>query len=85
MPTRVRKQIYIDPIQNALIKRLAREAAVPEAEVIRQAIDRHIQALHAPRRDLRAWAAERDFILRLIQQGEVSGGRNWQREELHDR
>ena len=85
MTTRVRKQIYIDPEQETMLKRLAGETGMPEAEIIRQAIDRHAQSLHAPRRDLRAWSAEREFITRLIEQGRISGGRSWRREDLYER
>jgi hypothetical protein len=85
MTVRVRKQIYIEPEQEALLKRLAGETGMPEAEIIRQAIDRHAQSLRAPRRDLRAWAREREFIARLIEQGSVPGGRTWRREDLYER
>ena len=85
MTVRVRKQIYIEPEQEAMLKRLAGETGMPEAEIIRQAIDRHAQSLRVPRRDLRAWAREREFIARLIEQGAVPGGRNWRREDLYER
>jgi len=83
--TKVHKQIYIEPRQDAFLKRLARETGVTEAEIIRQAIDRHTLLLHFPRRNLAAWEAERDFIIKLIQQGPVPGRRTWQRDDLHER
>jgi len=85
MTKMVRKQVYIEPRQEALLKRLAQETGAKEAEIIRQAIDRQAQTFLFPRRDLRAWQEERDFINRLIQQGPLPGGRRWRREDLYER
>ena len=85
MTRMVRKQVYIEPRQDVLLKRLARETDVTEAEIIRQAIDRQTKALFFPRRDLSAWQEERAFIDRLIEQGPVDGGRSWRREDLYER
>jgi len=81
----IRKQVYIEPRQEALIKQLVRETGVTEAEIIRQALDLQIAALLFPRRNLKAWQEERAFIDRLIRQGPVAGERRWQREELYER
>lgn len=35
----VRKQLYIDPIQDAALKRRAKELGVSEAELVRRALD----------------------------------------------
>jgi hypothetical protein len=85
MTKMVRKQVYIEPRQEALLKRLARETGAKEAEIIRQAIDRQAQTFLFPRRDLSAWQEEREFINRLIQQGPLPGGRRWRREDLYER
>ena len=85
MAVKIRKQIYIEPHQDALLKRLASELKVTEAEIIRQAIDRHTRFLRFPKRDLSAWEREKSFITRLIQQGPVPGRRTWKREALHER
>lgn len=85
MTRMVRKQVYIEPRQETLLKRLARETGATEADLIRQAIDRQTEALLFPRRDLRAWQEERDFIRRLIEQGPVPGERRWRREDLYER
>jgi hypothetical protein len=58
---------------------------MPEAEIIREAITQHVQSLRVRRRDLKAWAAEREFIAQLIAQGPAKGERTWQREDLHER
>jgi len=40
MSNMVRKQIYINRRQQALLKRLSEQRGISEAEIIRQAIDR---------------------------------------------
>jgi hypothetical protein len=85
MTKMVRKQVYIEPRQEALLKRLVRETGATEAEIIRQAIDRQTKTFRFSRRDLSAWQEERDFISRLIQQGPLPGVRRWRREDLYAR
>lgn len=85
MVAKVRKQIYIEPYQEIILKRLARDTGVSEAELIRQAIDHQAQLLQYPAQDLAAWEEEKLFIQQLIAQGDVSGGRTWQREDLYER
>jgi hypothetical protein len=84
MARMVRKQIYIEPEQEALLKRLSEETGLTEAEIVRQAIERQARVPLAPSRDLSAWREERAFIQRLIEQGSVPGGRTWRREDLHE-
>ena len=85
MTLRVRKQIYIDPGQETLLKQLTRDTGLAEAEIIRQAIDRQIRPFGQPRRDLAAWDRERAFIVQLIERGPVPGERAWKREDLYER
>ncbi len=88
MARKVRKQVYIEPGQEQRLKRVAKRTGVPEAEIIRQALE---VELRAPARSfpiadrLEAWQAERAFIRRLIEKGSVPGGRTWRREDLYDR
>ena len=84
MTIKVRKQVYIEPHQEEILKRLTRETGISEAELIRQAIDRHTRTF-IPRPDLKAWEKERIFIVHLMQQDPAPGQRTWQREELHER
>jgi hypothetical protein len=84
MTTKMRKQIYIEPDQEVILKRLSRETGMSEAQIIRQAIDHHTRLLRPSRRDLRAWEEERAFIAYLIQQGPVLGERAWQRKDLYE-
>jgi hypothetical protein len=83
--TKIRKQIYLEPNQELILKQLAKKTGMAEAEIIRQAIDRHTKVLRFPRRDLAGWEKERAFIVRLIKQGPIAGGRTWAREDLHER
>ncbi|MBM4430239.1 MAG: ribbon-helix-helix domain-containing protein [Chloroflexi bacterium] len=85
MGTKVRKQVYIEQDQDRLLSRLSAETGLSEAEIIRQAIDRHTRGAPLLRRDLAVWQEERAFIQQLIHQGRVPGHRTWQREELHER
>ena len=85
MTSKVRKQIYIEPAQEVLLKQLSSESGVPEAELIRQAIDRHLRMQRHPRPDLQAWEKERAFLAQLSAQGPVPGGRTWRRDDLYER
>jgi hypothetical protein len=83
--TKIRKQIYLEPGQEMLLKHLSGATGVPEAELIRQAIDRQLAAGQPVRRDAQAWEAERAFIAALMAQGSVAGQRQWRREDLYER
>ncbi len=86
MAQMVRKQVYIEPRQDAVVKQLARKRGVTEAEIIRQAIDREADAPAAAtgQPDTEAWEEARAFIHSLIAQGPVRGGRRWSRDELYE-
>ncbi len=84
MTSTVRKQIYIAPEQESILKQLAKETGISEAEIIRQAIDRHTQPVRSPQRNLSAWEHEQRFIQQLIDQGPIPGHRTWQREDLYE-
>jgi hypothetical protein len=85
MAKMVRKQVYIEPRQETLLKQLVRETGATEAELIRQAIDHQMKMIRFPKQDLGAWQEERAFIIHLIQQGPTPGGRSWRREDLYER
>lgn len=55
MTSKGRKQISIEPAREVLLKQLSSESGMPEAELIRQAVDRHLRTQPHPRPDLRAW------------------------------
>lgn len=85
MATKIRKQIYLEPNQEVLLKRLSSVSGVSEAELIRQAIDRYITGGQPAQHDLHAWESERTYIAGLIAQGPVVGMRCWRREDLYER
>lgn len=85
MGTKIRKQIYIEPDQEARLKQLANLTRLSEAEIIRQAIDQRTRSFRVNRRNLAAWKSERAFIQQLINAGPVPGGRTWHRDDLYER
>ncbi len=83
----VRKQVYIASSQERRVKRRAKEEGVPEAEIVRRALDLGLERLSASSAPNRAAGKDSffDLIDHLIRQGSVPGGRRWSREEIHDR
>ncbi len=75
----VRKQAYIEPYQEQRLKRFSQQEGVPEAEIIRRAIDEYPRGRRHLVRDLRAWEQERAFIEHLIALGPAERQRTWRR------
>jgi len=84
MSVMVRKQIYIEPQQEELLKQAAAETGMTEAEIIRRAIDLWGESEEKRRQSQEAWKEARAFIEELIAQGPVPGGQTWTREELYE-
>ena len=85
MSAKIRKQIYIEPRQENLLKAIAQQAKISEAEIIRQAIDLHIGSIAVPQTNLAAWETEKEFINSIKNRPSVVGGRDWRREDLYER
>jgi hypothetical protein len=86
MSTKVRKQIYIEPEQEKLLKQLSAETGMSEAEIIREAISQHARGAHQPLRRQLAWARISEFLEQRAKLGPIEeGGRTWRREDLYDR
>jgi hypothetical protein len=85
MSSKIRKQIYIAPHQDTLLKTIAQQAGMSEAEIIRQALDRHLGTATSSTLDLMAWENEKAFISQVKNRSPLSGGRDWQREDLYER
>ena len=85
MAAMVRKQVYIEPRQDELLKQAAVETGMTESEIVRQAIDLWEETEAKKRRAEEAWEEAQVFIEELIARGPVPGGRTWKREELYDR
>ncbi|MFB2892592.1 ribbon-helix-helix domain-containing protein [Aerosakkonemataceae cyanobacterium BLCC-F50] len=83
MSAKIRKQIYIERHQENLLKAIAQQTGISEAEIIRQAIDLHIASIPVSQTNLAAWEAEKEFINSIKNRNSLPGGRNWQREELY--
>jgi hypothetical protein len=81
----VRKQIYIEPRQDKALKKLARRTGMTEAQIIRTALEAHIDELARQQQRKAAWEKVDSFIDQLIAKGPVPGGRTWRREDLYDR
>ena len=78
----VRKQIYIAPQQDKMLKRLARQTHKTEAEIVRAALEDYVQQ-SAKRRE--AWRQIEATIAQRMKLPPVEGGRSWKREDLYDR
>ena len=85
MPSKIRKQIYLDPQQESLLKSLSKQSGMSEAEMIRQALDLQLGFLGQNQPDLNVWETELKFIESLQQRPSISGKRDWTRDELHER
>ncbi len=92
MSTKIRKQIYIQPRQEHLLKAMsttgyayAQQTGISEAEIIRQAIDLHLSEITVPQTDISLWETEREFIEHIKTRPVQAGGRDWKREDLYER
>ena len=80
----VRKQVYIEPEQEALLKQRARALGVSEAELIRMGIAAMGRTAMGWPVDQRAWADELAFIRKRVQAQQAGDGqRQWTREDLY--
>jgi hypothetical protein len=87
MAQMVRKQIYIEKRQEALLKRIAKARGVSEAEFIRQAIDRQIRsgASHPTLPDPQAWERAYQFMLSRDRLGiDKTQAYKWKREDAYE-
>ena len=85
MAEMIRKQVYIEARQEQLLKALARELHVTEAELIRRGIDRGLDRMAGVRPDPTAWSEAERYILARRRRGTVKGKRRWTREDLYGR
>lgn len=80
----IRKQIYLEPEQNRALKQLSGQSGLPEAEIIRAAIDQHLYAIRRVRSDVSVWDEELAFLQNLSEEA-VQQPRSWTRDELYER
>jgi hypothetical protein len=82
MARMIRKQVYLDPAQDALLKRQARELGLTESELIRRGIEQLARGA-GPVRDDQAWLDELAFIRGRAALPELAGRRTWTRVEIY--
>jgi hypothetical protein len=86
MSAMVRKQIYINRRQDTLLKHLARQRGMSEAELIRRAIDREAEQVQpfAAQYDHSAW----EEILQLVEARKKPGitgiPYRWNRQDIYN-
>jgi hypothetical protein len=83
----VRKQIYLPKRQNQLVKRLAKQRGISEAEVIRQALEREAEMAAPKVRDGKKALDEMiAFARSLREHPELMQGEpiRWNRQELYE-
>jgi hypothetical protein len=83
MARMVRKQIYIEPEQDKLLKRRAKQLGVTESDLIRRGIDQVDRVPAGLPLDRAAWEEELTFILERARIQELGRTRGWTREELY--
>jgi cell division FtsZ-interacting protein ZapD len=83
--TKIRKQIYLETRQERLVKKVAHQVGISEAEVIRQAIDQHLGSVTSAQPNFAAWEQEKRFINQVKQRPSMPGERHWQRNGLYER
>jgi len=84
MAQMIRKQVYIEPMQDTVLKKRSRMLGITEAEVIRRAIDTQVVLMNSRLRNLEAWEREKAFIAERMAGGPVSGGRKSRREDSYE-
>ena len=84
MSTMVRKQVYVEPRQETLLKRRARELKVTQAELIRRGIDALDRGVPPSGAEPKAWEAAKAVIRRRMRRAAPQTGRRWTRKELYE-
>lgn len=79
----VRKQVYIEPDQEAALKRRAEQLGVTESALIREGIDLVTARRRLPE-DEAAWREELAFMRGRGCLGIPEGPRTWTREEIYE-
>lgn len=86
----IRKQVYLEPRQDRLLKERSRRYRVTEADLIRRALDKGLEGGTASAPNPEAWREIEKYIARRVKHGGASararrGRRRWTRDELYDR
>lgn len=81
----IRKQVYIEPHQERLLKERARQLGVTEAELIRRSLDQGLMGMAPRRPNPSAWQELMRFFRRRMRMKVRRRPRRWTRAELYDR
>ena len=84
MATKIRKQFYIEPRQERLLKREARAQGVSEAELIRRAIDTVAAGRHRGGTNPAALDAVFKLANERAAKGPLPGKRDWTRDDAYE-
>lgn len=86
MSKSIRKQFYITLEQENRLKQKAEKMGIPQAELVREALDSHTYTVNYNKRNTDKWQEEVEFIKTEMLQKEGSHkGQTWKREDLYDR
>ena len=82
----IRKQVYIEPEQDELLKRRSKELGISEAALIRQAIDRLRPGADGGKSPAarQAWEEAKRVMQERMQLQVPQTGRSWTREEIYE-
>jgi hypothetical protein len=82
----IRKQVYIEPRHERMLKRRAKQRGVTQAEIIREALDGVTNQLPGRRREPDAAAGRKalEFMRSLAAHPTDGGRRTWTRESLYE-
>lgn len=80
----VRKQVYLEPEQDRLLKRRSKELGVTESDLIRQSIEQLARVSVALPLDRKAWRDELKFVMKRTRIKGLGRRRRWAREELYE-
>jgi len=81
----VRKQVYITPEQDRLLKRRAKALGVSEAELVRRGVELASRVSAGQHLDHKAWEELRRDMEKRSRMKVPQTGRRWTRDELYDR
>jgi hypothetical protein len=84
MARMIRKQVYIEPRQEELLKARADALGVTEAELIRRGINEVLNAELSEQERLAIWEEMKDYIKKNRSMKVPQTGRNWTREDLYE-
>ncbi len=84
MSRMIRKQVYVEPRQEEILKRRSTELGISEAELIRRAIEQVAWGPVSGQVDRGAWESAKAFTQQHRRLEALQTGRAWTREQLYD-